>query len=155
MQFRKNNLRSTNLNLAVFSTIHTFKSIFCNFSTLSVDFNYVLQHLGISKNGRNVSIYRKGKLDHTCSHRPFSLISVLHKEMVLPTSQLKIKNRIDHNEDGNMSFQINLTPSFSAITKLVHKAQIFSNILRFLNRHLTVPYDKSVESAQQALSGLS
>lgn len=35
-----------------------------------------------------------------------------------------------------MAFKSNSTSSFSATTKLVHKAQRFSNTLGFLNGHL-------------------
>lgn len=40
-------------------------------------------------------LYIKGKLENTWSHKPFSLISVLDKEMVSPTLHLinkEIKN---------------------------------------------------------------
>lgn len=63
----------------IFSII--LKKDYCNFSKLSVHFNYALQHLGASKNGRNVTIYIKSKLENMCGHnvRPFSMTSVLNK----------------------------------------------------------------------------
>lgn len=71
--------KNTTLNLVIFPIIP--KKVYCNFSKLSVHFNYALQHLEASKNGRNVTIYIKSKLENMCGHnvRPFSMTSVLNK----------------------------------------------------------------------------
>lgn len=83
-----------------------------------------------------MSVYIKGKLDNTCSYKSFSLTSVLDKDMLFPTSLKELK-QLYGIEDENMAFKSNSTSSFSAITKLVHNAQSFSNIPRFLSKHLT------------------